>query len=87
MSAPLMRLAADLTRSQFRQACDMTQEDHTDRAFQEVAEVCDDVRAALVSAASIGRVRQLHARTVACLEMLTVVEEELLDVLNQNGSV
>ena len=83
MSAHLMNLAADLTRSQFRQAYDTI--DHTDRAFQEVAEVCDDLRAALAGAVSIGRVRQLHARTVACLEMLTAVEEELIDVLDQNG--
>ena len=85
MSAHLMKLAADLPRQQF--APHLQMQDHTERAFQEVAAVCDDLRAALAGAASIGRVRQLHARTVACLEMLTAVEEELIDVLDANGGV
>ena len=85
MSAQLFQLAADLTRQQF--APRLPLQDPTERAFQEVAEVCEDLRSALASAASIGRVRQLHARTVACLEMLTAVEEELIDVLDANGGV
>lgn len=85
MSAHLMNLAADLTRREF--APPLPTQDHTDRAFQVVAEVCDNLRAALASAASIDRVRQLHARTVICLLMLAAIEEEVLDVLDANGGV